>query len=110
MSLPHDVCSMQARTFPGHQEKKAADVKPLNSYPAHVQERVLLRELLLALCGIEGVYIRVGAEDVDGKKLSSLKHIAFHIDADSSECLSVQVLACLSLGEVVKQAVVCSLR
>ena len=80
---------MQARTFPGHQEKKVADVKPLNSYPASVQERVLLRELLLALCGIEGVYIRVGAGDVDVTKVSSLKRVDLHIDADSSECLSV---------------------
>jgi hypothetical protein len=66
-------------------EGASEEAPPLQTFPPVVQEGILLRELLLALSGIEGVYIRVGAEDENGKKLSALKSVTFHIDADSSE-------------------------
>jgi hypothetical protein len=66
-------------------------ILPLNSYPVAVQEGILLRELILALAGVEGVYLRVGAycRDEKGKKLYRLNQIKYVIDTDSSMCIYV---------------------
>ena len=58
---------------------------PLQSLPPAVQEGILLREVLAALCGVEGVYVRVGAVDSEGKKVMRINQLSFLVDEDSSE-------------------------
>mmetsp|Transcript_6119 Transcript_6119/g.9233 ORF Transcript_6119/g.9233 Transcript_6119/m.9233 type:complete len:1075 (-) Transcript_6119:183-3407(-) len=93
-----------ARTFPGSVEEHRADVQALppelNSFSPIVQEGILLRELILALSGVEGMYIRVGAVDEDGKKITKLNQLSFLIDTDSSDRgLAYQVAMLLSVCE-----------
>lgn len=80
------------RCFPGANEKDVAAARngangttttDLRGLPHSAQEAVLVRELLISLCGIEGCYIRVSASQSHGKV--KMKDIKFVLDPACAE-------------------------
>eukprot|EP01041_Mallomonas_annulata_P006290 gene6290-12734_t len=58
----------EARSFPGVNIAPQRPPPPLSALSVAAQERVLARELLLAMMGVEGQYVRVAAaDDVNGR-------------------------------------------
>ncbi|CAM9602626.1 unnamed protein product [Chrysoparadoxa australica] len=60
----------------------AQPVPPLCDYPINVQQHLLLDDLLAAMLGLEGRYIRVAAPD-DPASIGTLDDLAFVLDADA---------------------------
>eukprot|EP01038_Epipyxis_sp_PR26KG_P006038 gene6038-8313_t len=52
---------VDVRAFPGSSGWEFPTPPPLNTLPLHVQHSLLVREVILVLSGVEGVYIRVAA-------------------------------------------------
>ena len=74
-------------------ETDESDPTPLQRLPPAVQEGILLREVLVALCGVEGMYLRVGAVDSDGKRVVRVNQLHFLVDEDSSDKALVHQVA-----------------
>eukprot|EP01035_Chromulina_nebulosa_P022363 gene22363-28957_t len=84
----------ETRCYPGFNSmsKTSADFPLLNTYPIAIQQQILLRDIICVLTGVEGQYIRVGAEtttatidstaSTSSRKLLELKLI---IDIDTSD-------------------------
>jgi hypothetical protein len=97
LSPPPSALNMAASAMLGedhHQQQRqqqqqsaeeSGEPTPLQSLPAAVQEGILLREVLVALCGVEGVYVRAGAVDAAGKKVVRVNQLSFMVDEDSSD-------------------------
>lgn len=62
-SVRHANFDAEARTFPGTGSKDPGSIPALDTYSPGIQHAILTRELLLALTGVEGTYIRVAAVD-----------------------------------------------
>lgn len=100
-SPPPSALSAAASSMLGEEAVGGAeDLTPLQALPAAVQEGILLREVLVALCGVEGVYVRVGAVDAAGKKVVRSSQLRFMVDEDSGDRgLVTQASAFLPLCE-----------
>ena len=79
-SLRYSSLDAENRTFPGRSKPSppspsqggdGGGIPALTSYSPAVQHAILARELLLALSGVEGLYIRVAANQLDADSSSS---------------------------------------
>jgi hypothetical protein len=88
LAPPESAMYAAASSMLSEEQKENLDSNeptPLQALPPAVQEGILLREVLVALCGVEGVYVRVGAVDADGKKVVRVSQLTFMVDEDSSD-------------------------
>jgi hypothetical protein len=74
-SLRQPTSDMLTRTFPGVPIAPPPTMSAYSSLPVSLQQRVLVRELLLALSGIEGDVVRVAAVEPDPSGAPSSKEL-----------------------------------
>jgi len=93
------------RIFPNSgSSSKATSYPPLNSFSQIIQQRILVREYVLVLSGVEGQYIRVAAnEPTSGTALGlgmKLKDIRLTIDLDTADrSIANQIVQILPICE-----------
>lgn len=98
------------RTFPGATAAPTPSLAGYATLPPSLQQRVLVRELLLALSGIEGDVVRVMAAQEDtagrGRRDIKLKDIALMVNAEltGDRSLANHVAVLLPMCEVVPRA------
>ena len=94
----------EERIFPNSGGSSKVTYPPLNSFSPLVQQRILVREYVLALSGVEGQYIRVAAsEPSSGTSLGlgmKLKDIRLTIDLDTADrSIANQIVQILPICE-----------
>jgi hypothetical protein len=111
-AFPHATMMLQQEAsshFSGEGGSTLSPV-PLNSFPQHQQQFLLMRDLLSVLAGVEGQYIRIAAAkaEIDGagsvRRGSSQQHpsmpvvsaASFVIDLDSSDRSAASQVCCKS--------------
>ena len=91
---------VEARSFPSSGKSEIPSIPPLHSLPPAVQHALLVRDLLLALSGVEGQYVRVAASGANSSSgLNNAGHllrdINLVVEADTADRSAASQVALL---------------
>ena len=91
---------VEARSFPSSGKSEIPLIPPLHSLPPAVQHALLVRDLLLALSGVEGQYVRVAASGANSSSgLNNAGHllrdINLVVEADTADRSAASQVALL---------------